>query len=251
MDYQQWDPFSSPAWPWIVAQQLQDSQFRISTVRQHCGEWIARAVEHLRTQQHNHPEISAARELVEAGTRERDELEARLLAGHSDQQISERMDLLEPVVAAYASLFFAVRGRLNASGWIRNQAIGWPGIGRPLPLGVFLKYMAYYSGEVVLEGLLPVLRRIAEAMTGGNIDTLRAIDPTVASVYRVIQLLSLEISDKNAWALFQAHLQLMRVKRDITPGTLHDCFTTSDEYQLYNQQPIACPDVMIWADAAA
>ena len=49
-------------------------------------------------------------------------LEARLLAGQTDAMIAERCGLTAEAVTWYESIFFNIRGRLKAWGYIRTTS---------------------------------------------------------------------------------------------------------------------------------
>ena len=253
MQLHQGDPFAPPSWFWAFAHQLQDTQFRISTIHKHCGAWTARAVEHLRRDQTRYRAINTAQAIFDAAECQRDELEARILAGQTDEEIAQRMRLEADVVGAYAGLFFVVRDRLQASAWIRTQAIDWQGVGTPFPLGQFLKYMAYHAGICILESLIPILQRIAAAILDGTLDTLRSHDRSVASVCRAIQINSLEVTQDNVFDLFHLHLQLMRAERQARHDQTEEGLAeTSRSYEdiFANVPTLDSSDARKWAMAA-
>jgi len=86
-----------------------------------------------------------------------DEIEARILARESDSSIGARLGLPASAIAEYENAFFHVRDRLGARDWVRARVIGTrlP----PEQDGPIIKLFAYNLGPLVLEMILPVLRR--------------------------------------------------------------------------------------------
>ena len=89
------------------------------------------------------PDLLAAHQLCESNGPLRWELEARILAGQSDDDISASMAVPPAVVAAFERSFFNVRDRLAAFDLILFHVIGYrPVLGfeeqrSAWPLGVF------------------------------------------------------------------------------------------------------------------
>jgi len=105
------------------------------------------------------PEYQAlldARAIWRAGGPPRWELEARLLAGQSDEEIASRFGIEPGTVGKYERLFFEVRQRLTAPGWIIHEAIGPIERRRrpPFNLGAVWKLAAYAGGPIALEAIL-------------------------------------------------------------------------------------------------
>ena len=83
-------------------------------------------------------------------------MEARLLAGQSDDQISARCARLPDVISQYEELFFNVRPRLRAWAWVCNEVIG-PGLQNGFAdrqVGPLWMAFAYHGGPLVLDALL-------------------------------------------------------------------------------------------------
>jgi hypothetical protein len=100
--------------------------------------------------------IAAAHEIAGQNDPRRWELEARLLARQTDDEISVRCGLPPEVVFCYEELFFNVRCRLEAWGWICNQVIG-PGLQNRFAdheVGPLWLAFAYHGGPLVLDALL-------------------------------------------------------------------------------------------------
>ena len=116
-DYRSHSPFRTPAWRWECAQQhLQ----RGDRLRRWEDPSIKTAVQFLRAEARvatargramvlrRWPELVAARELYQNGGVQRDELEARLLAGESIAVAAEKLNIAPSVAALYVTFFFDV-----------------------------------------------------------------------------------------------------------------------------------------------
>jgi hypothetical protein len=95
------------------------------------------------------------------GSFQRGEVEARLLAGETFEEVAARCDSRVEAVEAYHALFFEVQGVLKAADYIANVVIG-----RRLHCGLteedvdlLLKCFAYCGGPLVLDGALLFFRR--------------------------------------------------------------------------------------------
>ncbi|MBA4190663.1 MAG: hypothetical protein C0467_21975 [Planctomycetaceae bacterium] len=84
------------------------------------------------------------------------ELEARLLAGQSDQEISRRVGLPRGLVAVYHDSFCTCRDRLRASDCILVTFIGrGPMVGfAPGDIGGVWKWVGYFTGPYMLDVLI-------------------------------------------------------------------------------------------------
>ena len=119
-DFVRWmpdSPFRRPEWRWFRASYLHE------TARRMDGRVDDVRVKHVRDALRGRgradtpaASVRAAREVWTRDTNEKGELEARLLAGQSDDAIADRLALPEEVVAAYAEVFFSVRDD-SCSGW--------------------------------------------------------------------------------------------------------------------------------------
>lgn len=96
------------------------------------------------------------------------ELEARLLARQSSEEIAERLSVSATAVDAYHDAFFDVRDRLESKTYVVKKVIGVNsgfGFGSPTLEGL-TKQVAYFAGPTVLDVVLPYLkengRKLAE-----------------------------------------------------------------------------------------
>ena len=99
---------------------------------------------------------SAAKIYEQPGDILRTMLEARILAGQTDTEISSVTSIPVPVVAAYGDYFFDVRSRLLAKDWICGEVLG-----QAFQCGdaqwqqaLTAKYFAYFGGPNVLEAVM-------------------------------------------------------------------------------------------------
>jgi len=116
------DPFVLPCWRWEVAEQICDDP---TATAQPDEAIIQDAVDYLRSgDETRFPTIHAARQLYETDGLDRGEIEARILAGQSDDEIAERCGVSPQLVSVYETLFFAVRRHLGATGWVLARTVG-------------------------------------------------------------------------------------------------------------------------------
>jgi hypothetical protein len=156
------DPFRTVAWRWERAQQLslgdrgdpfEDpdvlviSQYQIALVTGTTdipGVFV----------QERWPDLFAAHAIHYSGS-QRDEVEARLLAGEPFVDISRKTNVPESVLGTYASTFFDILGSLFATTWLMTQAIGidaWRD--RPPTDADVLKYLGVAAGPFMIDALL-------------------------------------------------------------------------------------------------
>ncbi len=120
------------------------------------------------------PAIAVAQETSEQDDPKRWELEARLLVGQSDEQIATRCHVPAEVVNWYEAVYFNVRPRLRAWGYLLNQAVG-DGLHR----GFRDNEVANFWAWVAIGGGPLVLERIVETFHSAR----QAGEPATLSVY--------------------------------------------------------------------
>ena len=99
------------------------------------------------------PVISAAYKLHEAGGELELELQSRVLAGHTLEELAKMFGMDMAIINMYQRLFFTVADRLRARDWILLQAIGiWDKTPESL-----IKWLGYFGGPLVLDCFLPYL----------------------------------------------------------------------------------------------
>jgi len=125
-------PFCPVDWRWRRAEWRARTKSRQN--ERYDDPWTRLAARHHRKLQRTHKNISGRQRLdanivraFEISTRNdflHAELDARILANQPIPEISNAVAIPESVIAAYEALFFDVRRRLQASGWIRHNVLG-------------------------------------------------------------------------------------------------------------------------------
>ncbi len=117
-------------------------------------------------------------------------IEARLLTEETFAQIADKCNCTPAVIETYELLFFSVRDRLTAEGYILHQVIGpraHTGL-RDDDIDVILKMRAFAGGAVVLDHLIdfvnnpPVLPDRPEQLDPAELQVLRGKFLTRASI---------------------------------------------------------------------
>ena len=155
------DPFLPPDWRWRRA------RFRVETksrrqLRQD-DDWTGRAKRFLRLATRDEakafrsdPELGAAWHFSASGGLKRAEVEARVLARQSPDEIAAACRLDASVVELFEMLFFAVRDRLNSPSWIQHNVLG-PKTWEPLQrddVGWTWRAFGYAYGPVAIDELI-------------------------------------------------------------------------------------------------
>ena len=102
--------------------------------------------------------VRAAYEVWAADQMPRWLVEAQLLTPRTLDEIATECALAEPVVHAYAELFFDVRSRLQARDWVMSLAVRshpMNDFAGPQPAGLW-KFFAFTGGELVLDVVVAV-----------------------------------------------------------------------------------------------
>jgi len=120
------------------------------------------------------PAARAAALLRPANRGLRIEVEARLLAGQSSDDIGRKTGIDAVTLEWFEALHYHCRDRLGYPGYVRHTLLGEPptAIGGRLPLEL-ARWYAFFGGPLVLETVLPVLRSPFE----------RPNDPTAAATW--------------------------------------------------------------------
>ena len=162
-------------WRWFVTQDCPQAAFTdpaiclvqryLATVRNAGGFIPADADEELQR-------LHEAWTIWDARRWARMELESRVLARQSCDEIAELMGLPVECVRLYESVFFDIRDRSQASGFIVTAALGGSDIGSPQrPLYDVMKQFAYSGGPVILDTALRAARATPEELEGDDDDT--------------------------------------------------------------------------------
>ncbi len=112
-------PHVTPCWRWETAQRLS-----VDGSGDHADEIILDTAAYLRSSdQKTFPKIYLAHDIFESDGFLRAEIEARILAKQSNEQIAEHNDITPDTIAIYHDLFFSVRD-IEANDWILMHAVG-------------------------------------------------------------------------------------------------------------------------------
>jgi len=108
-----------------------------------------------------HPAVASAHRLFRKATPlDRAEVEARLLARESDEDIAKKCGLSAATVGAYHDLFFDVRDSLDAEIYIYTNIIGPKAFARLTEndVDIFLRMLGYAQGPLMLDAALRYFR---------------------------------------------------------------------------------------------
>jgi hypothetical protein len=166
-EYQRYNPVRPPDWRWTRAWSIvhygryysrkRDDGITGRLVRFFRG--LLRQEETLLPYDER-PDLVAAQDLWKNGGLRRCELESRILARQSDEEIAARLKIAPGAVQAYADTFFDVRPRLKAKTYISTMILGTAAMDAGLePLTEWVaRSLAYFGGARVLDFVLPWLR---------------------------------------------------------------------------------------------
>lgn len=139
-------PWAPPDWRW------QRAANSLPTCHDPWCEWLA-------THQSGIP-TEAGAGIIEALTvhagdpLRRAEIEARVLADQPTEAIAQHGQISSAAVEAYEAVFFDVRSRLQAHGWIIYQAIGLKPSGPLQDVALAWQYYGFMFGACALDALL-------------------------------------------------------------------------------------------------
>lgn len=207
---QQDNPVRRPDWRWQRAQSLIDDRSSIGRCRDDDDELTVWAVSYLSAlrcgtvpdDDRRVPDIAAAHDL-EGQPELRLELQCRILAGQSSDEIAARLQITPDVVETYEALFFHTTDRLAAPDWILLQAVGRrPFTGTTPPdRETLLRWLAYAGGPVVLDLVLPHVLPEAAGCRTRKVDQ----DPLLSErIDLLICMMTLPSDDRSAMQLMQS-----------------------------------------------
>lgn len=162
-DWARIDPFCKPDWRWRRATRLVDEHRPYLPRRD--DEATGRCMTYLRDRARGgdlgrrYPDLHSAHELHVAGGDNRLLVEARMLAGQSDNQIACLTGLTQGVVAAFHDSFYDVRDLVErkAGDWVAFQACGHTPGPAVANREVLLRLFGYFSGPCILDLVVPFL----------------------------------------------------------------------------------------------
>jgi hypothetical protein len=165
------DPFCPPVWRWRYAAQIVERNERINRRRDDpdciTAVQYQRAIARCKTAagienaKRRSPDLSAAHELFLRADPFTWEIECRVLAAQSPDDIARQCGTSLETIRWFESLFFDVRPYLRATDWIVSRVIGsgvWYGF-RDDDLAAIWRYFAYYGGLPSFEVLLDTFQR--------------------------------------------------------------------------------------------
>lgn len=171
-------------------------------------------------------------------------VEARLLARSSDAEIAERTGLHEDDVAAYAALFFDVRGRLDRRDFILNMVIG-PAVHRGLntrDYDLLWKLFGYMRGPHVLDALIATFEGAPESVPLDDVAAAlargQAFDAARMAAYATKSLRVLVETQSDVVGLYYKLKELERAggrdggRDDALMGQISAFLSAADVYQI-------------------
>lgn len=186
------NPMRAPDWRWQRALSLVAGGRSASRKRD--DDETCRAVAFLRDQKSvvteaasrgvfkRFPDIVLTLKLHQGNPIRRLEIECRVLARQPAALIAETMQVPAHLVRAYESLFFDVRGRIDAITYIIRDVVGVTGT-CPAPAEAWAKWAAYHHGPAMIEPWLDYLKHHGEPNDFATLEGWRrdAIDIFVQS----------------------------------------------------------------------
>ena len=177
------DPSRPPCWRWLLAGEIleglhadmDDSDGDLQAL-------VAFRAAMAAGQENNNQALAAAHKVFVEDGPQRWELEARLLAGQANAMIAERCGLTAEAVTWYESIFFNIRGKLKAVGYIRQHVIG-AGIDcgfRNDELRAFWAWLTFSAQPLVIERLIDTFHRVRQSGEPPTLSVYLRADANVA-----------------------------------------------------------------------
>jgi hypothetical protein len=146
-------------------------------------------------------------------------VEARLLAGQSDEVIARRGALPAEVVTVYEAVFFNVRHRLDAADSILFTAIGprlYAEDGEPAP-DVVVKLLAFLGGPPVADALLGLID-VRSGRSTWCWDT--CADPRLVQVFELaLAVQATPVNERTAPTLMRLNARMAEIERARAAGS--------------------------------
>ena len=236
VEFNQWDPYRSPRWRYDRAAHLaktrapgktheltRDDKF-IGDTFKFLREWkrhtrnTQQATNDLRVARlyPKYPGLFLAHQLFlqKAGDPIRYEVEARILARQTDEEIAKRVSMHPEGIRWYELIFFNVRDRLDNEGYIGRQVIG-PAVAhglRNISLDFSAKYWGYYAGPYMLDLILSDIDPSTPMPKVGT-DLNHFMDNywnKAARIRSVNSIGAFDVNQFNVLQLFELHSQLIQ-----------------------------------------
>lgn len=147
------------------------------------------------------------------------EVEARILARQSNEEIAEEIHTLPGSVDYFEKLFFNVRDRLDNKGYIVNRIIAptvmdqdWTNLNRELST----KFFGYFAGPVVLSAVLHDFdSSLIPPGEGQSTDEFFDAHTATGFRRRIAEAINaFEINKFNIVELLEVHTQVLKIARD-------------------------------------
>jgi hypothetical protein len=157
----------------------------------------------------------------------REELQARLLSGQSNEQIAMRLQLQPEHVEVYERLYFAVRDRLIAPSYIRIMAVG-SYTGSPMyKLGVLWREHAFFRGSATLDWLVGVFRSLPACLQNRGIAAYTDRQLECPPLLRLaVRARTMRITPRN---VVSAHRSVLRELDRIEQWESHSALTSDNQ----------------------
>lgn len=218
------NPIVNPWWRWETAQQLASKPAR---GRRSKDPLIRDAAQYLRSgDAQQFPAIHAAREIYEADGLERAEIEARILAGQSDEEIGERCHVSPHLVAVYHDLFFWVRDYLQTDWVIRNTV----GMGRHVgfrddEFRQLWAFEALAGGPLIVDLLKQGYQNLGRSSDTARLSSYLGEDCDISKVFRArIALLTIPKCKATKPWLIEIGLRIMEIRAISDAATKEKAF---------------------------
>jgi hypothetical protein len=136
------------------------------------------------------PDIHIAHEIFVAGGLRRLELESRLLARESSEEIALKVGVTQEIVDAYEALFFTVRDRIEALAYIVVAAVKKPRSDEPFAPAEerFVRALAYFGGPLVVDAALAWFKMNNGGMSSADSSTLEeSLSDRISRLFNVYE----------------------------------------------------------------
>ena len=239
VELNEWDPYRSPRWRYDRAAHLaktrskrqtcdyaRDDEYVFSTFKFLRG-WnnLARASQYSANEARiaklypKYPGLYLAHQLFsqKSGDPIRYEVEARILARQTDEEISSKVSMHPEGIRWYELVFFNVRDRIDNEGYIGRQVIG-PAVAhglRNIAIDFSAKYWGYYAGPYMLDLILSDRDPATPSPKWGT-DLNHFMDEywnKAARVRSCNSVNSFDVNQFNVVQLFELHSQLIQNAR--------------------------------------
>lgn len=219
-EQQRCNPFRSPAWRWDRANDLINTGRYLSRKRDDAPTGIAvdylreinRCASELRLKRvrQRFRYVVQAHDIWKAATRERLEIETRILARQTDTEIGFEMNLPPETVQAWHDLFFHVRDRISATSYVTFQIIGLDPQ-RPLTPIQLMQLCVLHHGPHLIE---PWFEYLKEERKHHGLETPEG--RLAASLDLLLAVHSLSDDEKTRWSLVKGIPFLVKNQRDFS-----------------------------------